>query len=274
MSFISPITYYGGKKRLLPHLLPLIPPHDLYTECFAGGLALYFALPKAKNSIINDTNAHVTNFYVVLKSDFYRLKAKIEATPYSRISWKVAMTMYESPHLFDPLQRAWSFYVLTNMGFSGKMGSFGCYSKGTKAYNWEKKKQLFVPELSAHFSHTQIECTDALKILSLRNTATAFHFIDPPYFNSNCGHYKGYSEKDFRKLLETLTKIKGKFLMTSYPSELLSHYTEKYGWYSYTITQKISASRTTKQKEKTEVITTNYPVQSQTTQKDIKSDIE
>ena len=263
MSYISPITYYGGKKSLLPHLLPLVPPHDIYTECFAGGLALFFALPKAKNSVINDNNAHVTNFYEVLKSDFHRLKAKIDATPYSRVSYKVAMSMYQSPHLFDKLQRAWSFYVLTNMGFSGRIGSFGCYSKGSKAYTWEKKKQLLAPELAEHFSHTQIECTDALNILELRNEKTAFHLVDPPYYNSNMGHYGGYTKEDFRKLLETLTKIKGKFLLTSYPSELLSHFTEKHGWYTQTIKKKVSASRSSNQKEKIEVITTNYRVEEQ-----------
>lgn len=34
----TPISYYGGKQTMLKHILPLIPPHRIYTEarpCFS-----------------------------------------------------------------------------------------------------------------------------------------------------------------------------------------------------------------------------------------------
>ncbi len=43
MNLKTPITYYGGKQRMLKYILPLIPKHNVYTECFAGGLAVFFA---------------------------------------------------------------------------------------------------------------------------------------------------------------------------------------------------------------------------------------
>lgn len=36
----TPITYYGGKQSMLKNILPLIPPHNVYNEPFAGGAAL------------------------------------------------------------------------------------------------------------------------------------------------------------------------------------------------------------------------------------------
>lgn len=39
----TPITYYGGKQKMLIHIMPLIPPHNIYTEAFCGGCALFFA---------------------------------------------------------------------------------------------------------------------------------------------------------------------------------------------------------------------------------------
>ena len=39
----TPISYYGGKQSMLKHILPLIPPHQLYTEAFCGGAAVLFA---------------------------------------------------------------------------------------------------------------------------------------------------------------------------------------------------------------------------------------
>jgi len=39
------------------------------------------------------------------------------------------------------------------------------------------------------------------------------------------GHYKGYLEQDFENLLEVLSILNGKFILSSYPSELLDKYT-------------------------------------------------
>ncbi|MFX7879034.1 DNA adenine methylase, partial [Acinetobacter baumannii] len=33
----TPISYYGGKQRLVSSILPLIPEHNLYCEPFLGG---------------------------------------------------------------------------------------------------------------------------------------------------------------------------------------------------------------------------------------------
>ena len=258
----TPITYYGGKQNMLVHILPLIPKHSIYTESFAGGLAVFFAKQKVKNEIINDTNAFAMNFYSVLTSEFEALKEKIDKTPYSRVMYKVALSMYEMPHLFTPLQRAWAFFILTNLGFSGRIGSFGCYTKGAKAMGWERKKQLLNKELFDRLQGVQIECTDALKILRLRDSEDSFHYVDPPYHNSNMGHYGGYTEDDFRNLLETLSKLKGKFLLSSYPSDLLSIYANKHGWHQKAIVQRVCANgtKTRKNREKVELLTANYPL--------------
>ncbi|GJQ05738.1 DNA adenine methylase [Capnocytophaga canimorsus] len=66
----TPISYYGGKQTMLPHILPLIPEHQIYVEPFFGGGAVFWAKEPAKSEIINDFNANVVNFYEVLKTDF------------------------------------------------------------------------------------------------------------------------------------------------------------------------------------------------------------
>lgn len=37
----TPISYYGGKQKLISKILPLLPEHTLYTEPFIGGGAVY-----------------------------------------------------------------------------------------------------------------------------------------------------------------------------------------------------------------------------------------
>lgn len=39
----TPISYYGGKQTMLQYILPEIPKHLVYTECYAGGAAVYWA---------------------------------------------------------------------------------------------------------------------------------------------------------------------------------------------------------------------------------------
>ena len=76
------------------------------------------------------------------------------------------------------------------------------------------------------------------------------------------GHYKGYTEKDFENLLQLLSKIKGKFLLSSYPSEILEKYTKKYKWSTQKIEMPVTIhiNRGLKPKVKTEVLTANYEI--------------
>jgi len=256
----TPIVYYGGKLSLINELLPLIPDHKIYTEPFMGGGAVYFAKEPSQSEIINDTNNFVCNFYMALKIHFKALKKKIDGTLYSRATYKVALNMYTVPHLFNDLQKAWAFWVLTNQGFSGIIGSWS-YDRGSrKARSFHNKKLRFTKELAQRLEHTQIENNDAVKVIQSRDTKNTFHFIDPPYVGADQGHYKGYTRQDFKELLETLAHIDGKFLMTTYDSELLDVYVKKYGWHQKKLDKPLTASnsKTPKRKRKVEVLTTNY----------------
>ena len=111
----TPISYYGGKQNMVTNILPLIPKHRIYTEAFFGGGAIFFAKEKSESETINDIHNMVVNFYQVIQSNFGDLKAKVEATLFSRASYKVALTIYKMPHLFSKLQQAWAFYIGTNI---------------------------------------------------------------------------------------------------------------------------------------------------------------
>lgn len=257
------ITYYGGKLNMLQHILPLIPKHKIYTEAFMGGGAVFYAKKPVESEIINDTNNMVINFYEVVQTDFENLKAKIEATLFSRTSYTVAWTIYRMPHLFSKLQQAWAFYIATNMGFSCQIGSWGYDKYGKRVKAFRNKKMLFNHEIVKRLENTQIENNDALKVIQSRDTEDAFHYVDPPYIDSNQGHYSGYTKTDYIELLETLSKVKGKFLLSSYPSEVLTKYATRNGWYTKGYGKPLSAQKAVdgkKRGRKIEVLTANYPI--------------
>ncbi len=258
------ITYYGGKLNMLKEILPRIPNHRIYTEAFFGGGAVFFAKQSVESETINDTNALVVNFYEVLKTDFVNLKKKIESTLFSRSSYIVANTIYRMPHLFDRLQQAWAFYISTNMGFACKAGGSWGYDKyGKRVKALRNKKLIFNTDLVDRLEHAQIENKDAISVIEARDTLDSFHYVDPPYINSNQGSYGGYTEEDYTKLLSCLENVKGKFLLSSYPSDILSEFIKKNNWQSIHFEKPLSAKKSTNGKQrdrKVEVLTANYPL--------------
>ena len=74
------------------------------------------------------------------------------------------------------------------------------------------------------------------------------------------GHYGGYTENDFQELLEVLSQIKGKFLLSSYPSDLLAVFVTKFGWHQKAIVQRVSVNGTKsgKRPQKVELLIANY----------------
>lgn len=218
-----------------------------------------FAKEPSEVEVINDTNKELINFYKVIKQDFVSLQKKINITLHSRTQHRDASVIYNSPHLFDDLQRAWAVWVLASQSFASIIdGSWG-YDKGknTTTKKIINKGVQFTEEYAIRLQNVQLECADALYIIKSRDHEKAFHYCDPPYFNSDCGHYGGYSIHDFDNLLKVLGEVKGKFLLSSYPSDILKKYVTQFGWHQKTVEQKVSVNKGSG-KIKIECMTANY----------------
>ncbi len=258
----TPISYYGGKLNMLKEILPRIPKHRIYTEAFFGGGAVFFAKEPSEGEIINDLSGTVVNFFEVAKTDFKWLKTQIEATPFARETYSKAWLVYRTPSL-DKRLRAWAFYVACNMGFASQPGSWGYDKYNKRGITFRNRIMRFDESIAKRLEHTQIENKDACSVIESRDTPESFHYVDPPYVDSNQGHYAGYTETHYRALLDTLSKIEGKFLLSSFPSDLLDEYIQKNGWYSICFEKPLSASKAksgAKRPRKVEVLTANYPI--------------
>lgn len=260
----TPISYYGGKQKLVPAILPLIPPHKFYCETFVGGGAVFFSKPPSLVECINDTNKELINFYCVLQNRFVELEKMVHVTLHSRSLHDDAHIVYNKPHLFDEVKRAWAVWVLSTQSFSSMLdGSWGFdKADNTTTKKISNKRSQFTAEFSIRMQNVQLESADALYIIQSRDTPETFFYCDPPYYNSDCGHYDGYSEQDFENLLKVLGQIKGKFLLSSYPSPLLEKYRKSKRWHSKCYEQGVSVnSKAGYQKRKWEMLTSNYPLE-------------
>lgn len=256
----TPVTYYGGKQSMLKHIKPLIPPHKIYTEAFCGGAAVFFAKEPVETEVINDINGELINFYRVFKQNAKELNKEIDSSLHSRNLHTFATFIYSYPEFFSQVKRAWALWYLSKTSFASKLdGSYG-YDKSknscVKRYV-NSKEYMLAEEVARRLENAQIECTDGIKVIESRDTKETFHFVDPPYINSNQGHYTGFNKMHFKEVLDCLTKIEGVFMLTMFPDDMLADYIFKNKWTNEPITRTISASRTNRRKQE-EWIVMNY----------------
>lgn len=257
----TPISYYGGKQRMVKEILPMIPNHVLYAEPFFGGGAIFFAKPQSPVEVINDMNREVFNFYEQTRNNFEALQKLVQDTIHSRSAHAKAALIYNHSELFNETERAWAFWVQTNMSFGCAInGGFGYDLLGKTAIKMKNKRIRFDAALKERLSLVTVENSDALQIIKSRDSVNAFFYCDPPYPEAAQGHYAGYTMDDFEKLLKSLTKIKGKFLLSSYSYPLLDKYIKANGWQTRKIEMSLSAAKAKngKRKTKIEVLTWNY----------------
>lgn len=255
----TPITYYGGKQTMLKHILPLIPNHKLYTEAFCGGAAVLFAKYPSEGEIINDLNGDLCNFYWMAKVYYLELKEEIDKTLHSRDMHTHAVHILNHHQFFTPAQRAWAVWALSKMSFASMLdGSFGYDFGGGMPKKVSNAKDEFTGQLCRRLENVTIENRDALDVIACYDSSDAFHFVDPPYVNSDCGHYEGsFNAQNMEDLLKLLETVKGKFMLTMFPLDMIEQYAIKNGWHIHRIERIISAAKTNRRKQE-EWMVCNY----------------
>lgn len=85
-------------------------------------------------------------------------------------------------------------------------------------------------EIAIRLQNVQIECCNALRIINSRDVSEAFFYVGPSYVGSFQGHYDGYDQDDFDKLLQPLGNINGKFLLSLFRNKNLSGMEANNNW--------------------------------------------
>lgn len=255
----TPISYYGGKQRLISEILPLFPNHVQYVEPFLGGGAVFFAKKKSKHEVINDLNSYVTNFFRVCQTKYEEISLMIKGTAHSEIEYKRSKAILKEGKGTD-VELAWAFWVQTNMTFCNQMyKGFAFNENGSWSKSIANKRDNFTPKYLERLRDVEIFQRDAVELIKMKDSKNTFFYCDPPYVSADCGHYKGYTKENFVELLETLKNIKGKFLLSSYPEPELMDYRNEHKWYQKDLKAAIAVDgKRTERKYKTECLTWNY----------------
>lgn len=259
----TPISYYGGKQKLCSEILPLIPPRldGQYVEPFFGGGAIFWAKRPHKAEAINDYDLRVSNFWHCVKYEFEALQWLVQNTMHSEEEYIRAGEVLNAGLQGNEVDFAWAFWVQTNMSFSSKLhGGFAFGRDERCAASISNKRAAFTSALSSRLSRVEIFNRDALDLIRLKDGPSTFFYLDPPYPESDAGHYDKGKEV-YYDLLALLPEIKGRWLMSSYPSKELDEVRRAGGYSFRDIRQRISVNNSNgqaTQPHKTECLTWNY----------------
>lgn len=276
-NFTQPIKWHGGKHYLADWIISHMPPHTHYVEpYFGGGSVLLKKDPEGVSEVANDINGELANFWTVIRNevlfpDFQRI---VELTPFSEEFFGIcqrASPAYqdalgdEAPEMIDA---AWMFFVRARQSRQGLMKDFATLSRNRTRRGMNEQVSSWLtaieglPDVHARLKRVVILNRPALEVIKSQDGPNTLFYLDPPYLhetrNTTSDYAHEMSPMDHETLLLHLSEIKGKFLLSGYPSDMYEHWRGECGWNCVTrqIDNKASSKKT--KDVKTECLWMNF----------------
>lgn len=213
-SLTPPLKWAGGKRWLVPHLLPIWREHNTrrLVEPFCGGLAIPLGL-MPKRALLNDVNPHLINFYRQIKRGLrMTIDARNEETVFyaNRARFNELIKAGEA----DSPESAQLFYYLNRTGYNGlcRFNRSGLYNVPFGSYKTINYVSDFL-QYRPVFKRWEFSNTDFEKI---EVEPTDFIYADPP-FDVDFTTYSagGFTWDDQMRAGEWLSKHRGPVVLSN-----------------------------------------------------------
>lgn len=236
------IKYRGGKSKEIPALIWQIPHfRGRYIEPFLGGGALFFHL-EPRESIINDINGKLMQFYAEVRNNYQRLRVELNEIehlytinraeferlkaihPNDRVEDKNEEIYYHLRNQFngtEPKQYsdALLYYYINKTAYSGMIrynaqGEFNVPFGRYKSLNTQNISILH----SNLLQRAILLNVDYSEVFNLTNDDD-FMFLDPPYdcvfsdYGNTTYRDDGFNESEHRRLAQDFKNLSCKTLM-------------------------------------------------------------
>jgi DNA adenine methylase len=238
-----PLKVHGGKQYLARRIVSLMPRHLRYAEPFAGGLAVLLARDpndrrlwageasgtRGVTEVVNDVDNRLTNFWRVLQDEttFARFLRVVQATPVSRPEWERAKAHTDGS---DPVADVVAFFVLCRQSLAGRMKCFTPLVRTRTRRGMSDNASAWIttveglPAVHERLWGVVIEYLDFRKLISREDTPGTLFYCDPPYLHTTRTAPNVYAHEmttqDHCDLLDLLLAVKGKVMLSGYPSPL------------------------------------------------------
>lgn len=245
----GPLKWHGGKAYLAKRIIALMPPRCKnpnkpdpadpgwlhYVEPFAGGLSVLLANdPEGISEVANDLNFELSNFWAALQGEesFAELSRRLALTPFSEVEFDGSGGM---------TAHAVNFFVRCRQSLAGRMKGFSGVTKTRTRRGMSNEVSAWLtaveglPDVHARLKRVLILNRPALKVIGGQDGPRTLFYLDPPYLHetrATTGEYAHeMTEGQHRDLLDALTAIKGRFLLSGYGSHLYWSYEAAWGWH-------------------------------------------
>lgn len=206
-----------------------MPPHLTYCEPYAGSLAVLFAKdPAGTSEVVNDIHRGLTTFWRVLQSPsaFELFSRVVQAVPVSEVEWETDQRMLGEPQV----ECAVNFFVRCRQSLAGRGKTFTLLTKNRLRRGMNEQASAWLsaveglPQVHDRLQRVVILNRDALQVIQQMDNSNTLFYLDPPYLPSTrsaAGVYEHeMGEEDHKRLLGLILEVKGKVLLSGYPSGL------------------------------------------------------
>lgn len=208
MTIKPPFRWPGGKTRLLKHLLPLLRPHTIFVEAFAGSAALTLAKEPSKVEVINDINGELVNLFRHAQFHLEPLIQEVEFTLHSRENLE---TLLEQPGLTG-LQQAARYLLRNRLSFGGSGTSYAVsrmQAIPSRSAVLEKLRAF-----NGRLDKVAVENLSYERLVGNYDSPETLWFFDPPYTVGEVKSYAAWDHEQMAAFAGTVSGLQGDWIVT------------------------------------------------------------
>ena len=207
--------------------------------------------PIGTSEVINDLNGDLTNFWRVLQDEknFLKFQRILEAMPFSQVEWDDATS--ETPE--ETVGRAVNFFVRCRQSRAGKFDCFATLSKTRVRRTMNEQASAWMtaveglPQVASRLKRVVVLNQNALEVIRKEDSPKTLFYLDPPYLHETRVTTKDYqyemSDKDHLEMLGALLPLKGRVMLSGYPSKLYSSMLKDWNRKDFQIDNKASSAK-------------------------------
>ncbi len=282
MSIVTaPLKWHGGKAYLAQRIIALMPPRVVngnspaqddsgwlhYVEpYFGGGQVLLANDPEGISEVASDLHGGLINFWKVLADadQFEMFRRLIEATPFSEERFRAMhLSARKWPH-----ELAAVFFVECRQSLAGRMAGFTGVTKTRTRRGMNNEVSAWLtaveglPAVHERLKRVLVIDQSALDVICKHDGPRTLFYLDPPYLHETRATTGEYLHEmtmlEHQALLEQLTEIKGRFILSGYPSPLYDRFEMDHNWRHVDFDLPNHSSSAKTKQRKTERVWMNY----------------
>lgn len=227
-----PVKWHGGKHYLAKRIIELFPEHHTYVEPYGGCASVLLNREPSSVEVYNDMDFSIFNLFWVLRNRPCQFSSAIALTPYHEHEFnedaECTLAQMEVTRQEHGVEKARRDYVRWRQSFGGQGRSF-CPTlhrvrrgMADNVSGWLSSIDDNLPLVIERLRTVQILNRDALDVIRTWDSPETLFYCDPPYLHETRASTDVYGREmsgiDHLNLLSNLMGIKGRVILSGYPS--------------------------------------------------------